>query len=213
MKKVFIVLFFIILFIIMFLFIYEIRSEQEHFSSTYSLNDKEKETIRDGDIILRHGFGLVSDMIVEKLDEEFDVSHCAIINKKENDDIRVIHTVSQSLSDYDGVQEQSLDRFMKDSQINTVMVVRFIAPKNEFNSSISNRAKFYLKERIPFDHSFDIEDSVEFYCSELIWKVILDEYNIDIFAGKNNQQKDHVKFDTFWDENYFKVIINHHLKD
>ena len=79
-----------------------------------TLSEDEITLIQDGDIILRHGNGLVSDLIVKSLHEEFDISHCAIITKKNNDFV-VIHSVSQSLSDYDGVQSQSLKSFVKSS--------------------------------------------------------------------------------------------------
>ena len=40
----------------------------------------------------------------------------------------------------------------------------------------------------------------------------LNEYGDDILLGKNNEHKDHLRFDTFLDTTKFEVIFNHHLR-
>lgn len=213
MKKIIFVLSTIIIIIILtwlFLFIYEKRSKQEQLFSTYSLTEKEIEKIKDGDIILRHGYGLVSDMIVKSLNDNLDISHCAIVSKNDTG-IAVIHAVSQSLSDYDGVQSQDLPTFIRDSKENSVIVLRYKFKKNENTDRIAEKANYYLEERKPFDHSFNLGDTSEFYCTELIWRIFKDEYDIDLFRnryGKSTQE--HLKFDLFLDTTFFDVIINHH---
>lgn len=192
----------------MFLFIYDYRSEKEQFVSGYSLTQDEKELLQDGDIILRHGYGFVSDAITKALNEKYSVSHCGIVCKK-NNKIKIIHTVSQSLSSVDGVQKHSLDKFIRDSQKNSVIVVRYKPLIAKELSVISKKAEYYLKQKIPFDHAFDLNDSTAFYCTELIWKILLTEYNDDIFYKKINDNKDHLRFETFWDTSKFDIIINH----
>jgi Permuted papain-like amidase enzyme, YaeF/YiiX, C92 family len=196
--------------IALFLLTYDYRSEQEQFFSDYDLTKEEIAMIEDGDIILRHGYGLVSDGIVETMQEKWELSHCAILWKDSaSGEIKVIHSVSQSLSECDGVQVQSLKRFIHDSQENSIMLVRFKAPDGMTQKNISTRGQYYLGRQIPFDHSFDIDDTARFYCSELLWQVVLDEYDVDIFKGKNNEQKDHLKFDNFYASENFDVIFNH----
>ncbi len=193
----------------MFLFIYDLRSEQEHFFSTYQLTPSELDSIQDGDVILRHGFGFVSDMIVKTLNEKYKLSHCAIISKKPGEPISVIHSVSQSLTSKDGVQEQNLDDFIKDSQNNSIIVVRYINNHGKSNSAISDKAKYYLQKNIPFDNAFDIKDSSSFYCSELIWKVILNEFNDDILDINITPENEIQKLKFFYDSPKFRQIINH----
>lgn len=196
----------------MFLFSYENRSKQEQLLSTYSLSDIEVDKLEDGDIILRHGYGLVSDMIVKTLNDDLDISHCAIVSKRDTG-IAIIHAVSQSLSEYDGVQAQDLKTFIRDSKINSVIVLRYKLDDKSSYSKITKKADYYLKTRKPFDHSFDLADSSTFYCTELIWRIFKDEFNIDIFRnryGKSNQE--HLKFDLFMDTTFFKVVLNHHTK-
>jgi uncharacterized protein YycO len=194
------------------MYFYNKHSDQEQSVSYYHLSSDEISKLKDGDIILRHGYGLVSDMIVERLGEEYDISHCAIVCK-DSSGIIVIHSVSSSISPHDGVQSQELEPFIRDSQKNSVIIVRY-KPKDKIkdNSGISRRARKYLKEEIPFDNSFDINDSSEFYCTELLWKCFLDEYGDDILLDHYNKRKDHMRFDTFLDTTRFEIIINHHLR-
>lgn len=148
-------------------------------------------------------------MIVEQLNEKYDISHCAIVSKNDTEFI-AIHSVSSSLSNVDGVQYQEIKSFIRDSHYNSVIVIRYKPKINKSDSAISRKARYYLDQKIPFDNAFNIEDSSEFYCTELLWKVILNEYGDDIMQGKNNERKDHLRFDTFLDTTKFDIIINHH---
>lgn len=195
----------------LFLFGKDYLDKQEQSFSGYCLSSNEIRQIQNGDIILRKGYGTVSDLISKTLHEEYDVSHCAIIHKF-NDSIEVIHAVSQSLSDFDGVQTQSLKRFINDSKPNSIILLRYNSDLHD-QSKIADRAIFYLRKKIPFDHGFDIKDSSQFYCTELIWKVIKDTYNKDILCKTDSSdEKSHFKFKCFWNSTNFKIIFNHQLK-
>lgn len=212
MKRIFIIIFIILFFVLisfkLFLLIYEHRSQQEQFFCNYRLSKQEKELIKDGDIILRHGYGLVSDVIAEQLAPHIGVSHCAIVCKDSNH-LGIIHSVSRSLSPFDGVQYQEFDSFIFDSKMNSVIVVRYKSPKGN-NTGISQRAKEYFKNRVEFDHDFDINDSTKFYCTELLWKCILNEYGDDILTEQiANDEKGHLRFDAFVDTTKFDIIIDH----
>lgn len=214
MKKIIIIVFIALIFLAAcgwtFVYVYNMRTDQEQAVNYYHLTAEESSKIQDGDIVLRHGFGLVSDLIVEQLNENYALSHCAILCKDSSGKILVIHSVSSSVSPYDGVQSQELDPFIRDSWKNSVMIVRYKSSDTiGTNSGIARRARAYLKQQIPFDHSFDINDSSTFYCTELLWKCILNEYNDDILMDHYNKRKDHMRFDTFLDTSRFEIIVNH----
>lgn len=196
--------------IILFLFTYDFRAEQEQFFYAYQLSHDELDLIQDGDIILRHGYGLVSDMIVKTLKENISLSHCAIVIK--NDSLfGVVHSVSQSVSEADGVQFQDIKTFIKHSQKNSILLVRLKSNDSLVGNKISDRALYYYKLKIPFDHSFDLFDDKEFYCSEIVWRIIMEVDDIDIFPDKSTKSKRYLNFSNFYDSDFFEVILNHNI--
>lgn len=214
MKKKFIWIFIALLLfsvlVFLFLWYYENKSQQKQKKSHYYLSENEISLLKEGDIILRHGYGLVSDLIVESLAEKFDISHCAILAKDSLGKFIVIHSVSSTVSDVDGVQWQYLQPFIHDSKENTVVVVRYKGKTDEERTKIAERAHYYLDKKIPFDNSFDIYDTTEYYCNELIWKVFKDVYQTDIYGEKFDKGKyEYMKFDTFLDTAKFETIFNH----
>lgn len=202
----------ILLAITLFLFIYEYRSGQEQSFNKYRLTKSETDSLHDGDIILRHGFGIVSDMIGETMNEEYSVSHCGIVCKPTTDSIVIIHSVSSSLSDFDGVQTCPLNKFMQESKPNSVMVVRFKPKINKDLSCISRKANEYLQKKVSFDDAFDIKDHSKIYCSELPFLIFKEEFNQDIFNSADPEKSTHKLFKAFWDTENFSIIINHHTR-
>lgn len=191
--------------IFMFLFVCDKHDKQEQFFYIYALSADEKGALNNGDIILREGYGFVSEAIVKKLNERYPVSHCGIVVKDSANAISIIHSLSGSLMSSDGVQQCSLAEFEKDSRNNSIIIVRLKEGENE---KIAQKAQYYLQKKVPFDHSFDLSDSSHFFCSELIIRILQDEYQIDI----TNKQSNDCKFEIFLNPSYFDVIINHRLK-
>lgn len=196
----------------MFLFAYEFKSEQEQLHNRYRFTKEEIALLEDGDIVLRQGFGLVSESISRTLNEEYKISHCAIVRKPTPDSIIIIHSVSSSLSDVDGVQSCGLNKFVRESQPGTIIVSRFKSSGSKSNSAISDRADYYLQKQIKFDNSFDIRDSSKFFCTELIWKILIDEFQMDILNIDQPDQISANKFGVFWNSPHFEVIFNHQIK-
>jgi hypothetical protein len=160
-----------------------------------TLNPLEIKYIKEGDIILRKGFGLVSNVIVNTLKEKYKISHCGLIVKKSNN-FYVIHSVSKSISKYDGVQEEKLNTFINDCMPNSLIIVRPRTNTNDIKMAIS-KAKYFLNKKIPFDNAFDSKDSSAFFCQELIYRA----FNLN-FSNTLN-------FAPFLDTAKFRIIINH----
>lgn len=164
--------------------------------------------IRPGDIILRRGFGWMSTMIVDALNEDPPVSHCGII-LKQGGRLQVVHSISKALSEYDGVQCDALDKFVRQSKPNSLIVVRLRELNPRVGMAIHKTTLDYLERRIPFDHAFDLQDTARFYCNELVRNILLKSAGVDIYPGKSQKPEDHVKFKVFFDPVLFKVVINH----
>ena len=68
-KGLYIILIFIAAFVLYFS-TYDLRSEQKQQYIKYDLTREEYAMLKDGDFILRHGYGIVSDAIVNSLNEK-----------------------------------------------------------------------------------------------------------------------------------------------
>ena len=156
------------------------------------------DSLQSGDIILRRSYGLISDIIVMNRNDTLDVSHCGIIIKEPNSSYKVIHALSKKVSDADGVQICGLEQFMADSKIETVRVFRF---RNDTKEKIAAQALRYLKQKMPFDETFDATDSTAFYCSELPVQSIRNAYKVDVSYGAKK-----LKFSVFLQPDFFREI-------
>jgi hypothetical protein len=193
-------------------------ADQERDLNYYTLSADELEVLKEGDILLRHGYGFVSNMIVKTLKEQIPVSHVGILTVDPADgNYKVIHSVSQTISDADGVQKQDLRSFIRDSQPNTLIVVRYRNASLHENktSLISERAFYYLSQKIPFDYTFDFNNTGSFFCTEFVGRVIGDVFEDEIFSEdflNSVSDLDKLKFNVFFDPCRFDVILNHHLR-
>ena len=165
------------------------------------------DSLRSGDIILRKSYGLISDIIVMNLNDTLDVSHCGIIIKEPDSSYKVIHALSKKVSHTDGVQICRLEQFMADSKIETVRVFRFLS---DSKGEIAAQALRYLKQKTPFDETFDATDSTALYCSELPVQSIRNAFKIDVSSGEKM-----LKFSVFLQPDFFREIpfVSNHLSE
>lgn len=167
----------------------------------------EIQQLEEGDIIMRKGFGYISNKITQILDEPYSLSHCGIIVFSKNNKPIVIHSVSSTLSDIDGVQSCSIKKFCNESHHNSIVVARLKNTNAESRRSIALKAKEFLAAQTPFDNSFDMTDNTKLYCTELVWKALWETQKIDIYPDKADFKK--LGFNAMMDSNYFDIIINH----
>jgi hypothetical protein len=120
----------------------------------------------------------------------------------------VVHTVSSELSEEDGVKAELLNKFTHESVLNSLIVVRY-NQSNEISKLVSY-TKSLLSQNIPFDHSFDLNDKSEYYCTELIHRVFVDALDIDVFEERfETDHPDFIGFESFFNPQKFHIIINH----
>jgi len=176
--------------------------------NTDYLTPEEVAMLRDGDIIIRKGFGFVSNKITDILNEPYNVSHCGIVcNTTAPGGPSVIHSVSSTLSDIDGVQSCNIKKFVAESRENSIIVVRFKDTASHSTQLISTEAQRYLDAKLPFDNSFDLADSTEIYCTELVWKILLDNYDHDLYPNKAASPT--LGFAPLVDSAHFAIVISH----
>lgn len=208
-----IIVFFALFLILCFIFLC-IKKKQQNIkfqenNNNYYLSPQEKTLLQEGDIILRHGFGLISDAITKFSNDTYPISHCGVIVFDNDSSIAVVHTVSNSLVEIDGMQKDNLDKFVKDSHLGSIIVVRYRYKDSISNKKIAQQTKLYLQKEIPFDDKFDFQDSSEFFCTEMIWRIFYKALNVNIFNTSNKKTYNAMQFSPFLDTTNFQIIINH----
>ena len=164
----------------------------------YILDDQIKASIKNGDIILRMGIGIISETIKNVLADSIEISHCGILIK-EKDSISIIHSLSKEISGIDGLQECTIDQFCSESIENSIIIVRF---RNDSNQVLSQKAQYYLSIHKPFDNAFNIRDTSAFFCSELPLHIIKYELETNLYDPYSKIPK----FSVFLDSIHFEKI-------
>jgi hypothetical protein len=141
----------------------------------------DESALEDGDIVLRKGSNMVSDLIALAFPGGRGISHCGIVVRYQGG-WSVIHSISGSISETDGIRISTLGEFVENADQGKVVHLK---PAISLNRELATgRAFHYLKQKVGFDHKFDLEDSSSLYCSELVRRVYLDAGAPDLFVYK-----------------------------
>jgi hypothetical protein len=142
-------------------------------------------TLKEGDIVFRKGMSLASRLVLAA-EKESGYSHIGII-VKDSTGWKVIHAVPGE-TDKDNPEEI----------IKKETFAEFFGPKKAVAGAIyrldttetigylaAQKAKELFGRKLLFDHSYDLADSTEMYCSELLY-VAYKSVGIDISEGRRN---------------------------
>ena len=131
-----------------------------------------KETLRSGDIVFRQGSGLTS-RIVQTADKNGIYSHVGIVLRDKNGDCLVIHAVPGEpdfKGDVDRVKLEHIDNFFGNGKAICGAVMRV-----NVDSAKAARAATYalniFQRNTLFDHQYDLSDTTQMYCTELVYFV------------------------------------------
>jgi len=167
------------------------------------LSAEDQALLRPGDIILRRGDSFASSLIVQALGGCTGFSHCGIIDGTSETGLRVSHSVSRSLSDQDGLQQESLTSFTASSIPGTTTVMRLKGG----GAALASGVLPLLAQGAPFDNGFTLDPSDGLYCSELIYHLLPEPIRMQTMVYQNPGSI--IRFESFLDPRYFDVIIDH----
>jgi hypothetical protein len=123
--------------------------------------------LQEGDFIVRRGYGIVSTFIANNYGGSYHMSHVGIV-VKQGPKISVIHSISRQLSNKEGVVEDSLSTFIKDAKTPLLMVYSPVPGSKSQRHLIASTAKRLAKKNTPFDLDFDLADTTQLFCTELV---------------------------------------------
>ena len=143
-----------------------------------------QENIREGDLVFRRGIGLASQFVL-LADKKGMYSHIGIVVLAENK-YKIVHAVPgepDSKGSEDRVKIDDIDTFFANDRAKSGAIMRI------GNDSIALHAakealRIYNKGML-FDHKYNLRDTSQMYCTELI-HFVYSRAGIDLTEGRRN---------------------------
>ncbi|MDQ3049490.1 MAG: hypothetical protein M3Q95_01250 [Bacteroidota bacterium] len=125
-----------------------------------------------GDIVMRNGKGIISEMFrkTSKRDQQF--SHAGIIEIR-NNKVYVVHVIGDPAITGSHLKTETVEAFCNSNNNNGYAIYRynFFSGKEKAVSGYLTRLK---TSPVKFDEDFDLHSDSALYCSELIYKFCLE---------------------------------------
>ncbi len=118
-----------------------------------------------GDVIFTEGHSLKSDIVRFGSGHENEISHVGFVQKRE-DGLYVTH---MSIDD-DKIVSELIDTFMLRNEVQGYVIMRMIP--EPCSCRINMVLDSLIMEEIPFDNRYDIMEPSEWYCTELVCRVL-----------------------------------------
>lgn len=169
------------------------------------LDSFELNKLKEGDFLLRKGYGWISDRIADMLNEELRITHCGLLLKTGFDEPHVLHCMSNDK--INGIFVESLSSYLKESQHGSLIAVRI--KDTEKCEAVVLESKRLLAKKMPFDLAFNDADTSSFYCAELFAYVFKNIWGKDLFPEKINIfGMRAIRMRNFLNEAVFDIIFN-----
>ncbi len=171
------------------------------------LSSRETALLQEGDLLLRKGYGWVSDRIADALNEEYRVTHCGLILRQGYTEPHILHSVSNEK--VNGICIEPLQAYIAESQKNSLVGLRIKQDSQKIPELVAEAKRLYHK-KVPFDMSFDDSDSSRLYCAELLALLFKNVYQQDLLPEKANiLGVKAIKMSNFFNPRYFQILFNH----
>lgn len=139
-----------------------------------------------GDLVFRRGTGVKS-MAVLQADSSGLYSHVGIVIETDSG-FRVVHVTPgerKHNETTDRIKQESLTEFFAPDKAQTGAVMRWRG-SSESPEAAAEEAKRLWRMGIEFDHDYNLKDSTEMYCTELVWHVYR-RAGIDLSQGRRSE--------------------------
>ena len=126
---------------------------------------------KDGDVILRGGTGVISEIFASCSLRDRTFSHAGILISSEKGWM-VCHSIGGEAFGPGFVRLESLRSFCSAEVTDTVKVFR-LSTSAHFSESMKAYCLFKCREKTPFDRNFDLSDTASMYCTEFVYMAYL----------------------------------------
>lgn len=129
-----------------------------------------KKSLQTGDLLLRLGSDITSEMLRQLNLKDKRYSHCGIVSI-EGDTAFVYHAIGGEFNPDQKIKREPLYSFCHPAENEAAAVLR---PKtsSRLQQQIALQAKHFWQQGIPFDMSFDYNTDGRLYCAEMVSKAV-----------------------------------------
>lgn len=134
--------------------------------------DKEKKSVRTGDLIMRTGNDFTSDVMRKLSIHDKTYSHSGIASL-ENDTLFVYHAMGGEWNPDKKIRRDPFELFCNPHENRGFGIYRYQLDENQLGR-FTDAAKKYYREGVTFDMKFDLSTDDKMYCTEYIFKALSD---------------------------------------
>lgn len=138
-----------------------------------SLNVDDLQT---GDLIVRRGFGLMSETLEDFSEHEKKYSHSGLLFKDEQGNVSVYHILGASDGKEYVVRKDDLLKFCNANDALSFAVYRYELNEDQIGH-LETICENYYHSGVQFDLSFDLTTNDRMYCSEFVYKSLIEATN------------------------------------
>lgn len=126
--------------------------------------------IKDGDVVLRAGIDITSNMLRQLNLRDKRFSHCGIAFHEQGR-VWVYHSIGSESDPDQPIKRELLSRYWDTTNNMTVGFVRFdVGPKDI--QTLHHTVDSFYRRQIPFDMQFDLHTDERMYCTEMVAKAL-----------------------------------------
>jgi hypothetical protein len=143
---------------------------EEHLAK-WQATGLDESILRDGDLVLRHSKGFVSDAILSFSTTDPQYSHSGIV-KRVDGKVYVYHTTGGEENVSNEMKLEPLELYCHPSAVFKFGIFRFDLDDQQIASFLGILDGYYAKG-VEFDMDFDMVSEDKMYCSEMIYKALV----------------------------------------
>ena len=139
--------------------------------------------MRQGDLVFRLGTGAYA-FLLNLQPDTLMYSHVGLLVEKDSSWM-VVHAVPRELDgpeDFERIKMESIESFLSPD---LAIIGTLAHPPLKRTDRVVTRALEYVRDSVPFDNNFDLNDTTKLYCTEMIWRLFLIE-GIDLSEGRRS---------------------------
>ena len=161
---------------------------------------------QNGDIIIRRGTGMISEKIMENLEEKVPLSHMGIIAEHDGEMMVAQSATRDDSIYYNDLHYATIQSFVEGADSCFCYSVRFQGPDSVRNRIVSV-ADSLIRKGAVFDFGFDMSEQEHIHCTEFVWLCYVGGTGEDFFPRVEFiREKETIPLNFFLTDAHYKTV-------